>query len=280
MIVSNTRRQLISETKRLLQDHNLRPFKRYSQNFVIEPKLINWHLQYSKLCENDVVVEVGAGLGTLTKYLAENVGKVIAIERDPKLVEVLQEEFKSMKNVQIILSDVLKLDSKIFEGRKIVSNPPYKISSPLTFKIIKSSYVLSVMSYQKEFAERLVSSPGAKTYGRITIGVNYYANVEYLKSIPKSYFYPMPKVDSALIRLTPILPPFELKSEERFFEFIRTLFSFRKKTVKRALKLYLKGSETRNIREEIPLSEPLAGKRIFNLSIEQFYELFQLIQCK
>ncbi len=176
-------------------------------------------------------------MGTLTKQLAKRVDKVVAVELDPKLIEVLEGELKSYKNIEIIADDILKLDPKIFEGAKIVSNPPYKISSPLTFKIIRSAYSLAVLSYQKEFADRLVALPGTRNYGRITLGVNYYAKVEYLKSIPKSYFYPVPKIDSALVLLTPSIPPFQLESEEEFFNFVRSLISFRKKTVGRALKL-------------------------------------------
>jgi 16S rRNA (adenine1518-N6/adenine1519-N6)-dimethyltransferase len=217
-------------------------------------------------------------LGTLTKQLAERVKKVVAVELDPKLIEVLEGELTSYKNIEIISDDILKLDPKIFEGAKIVSNPPYKISSPLTFKIIRSSYVLSIMSYQKEFADRLVASPGTRNYGRITLGVNYYAEVEYLKSIPKSYFYPIPKVDSALVRLIPSKPPFAIEDEEEFFIFVRTLISFRKKTVSRALKLYIKKIELDETKRERILNTRLAEERIFRLSIEQFHELYQLIR--
>jgi 16S rRNA (adenine1518-N6/adenine1519-N6)-dimethyltransferase len=245
---------------------------------MIEPKLIQWHLQYSNLGENDVAVEVGAGLGTLTKYLAEKARKIIAIESDPKLVEVLKKELSAYKNIELISGDALKVDQTIFAGTKIISNPPYKISSPLTFKIIRSSYHLAVLSFQKEFAERMVALPGSNNYSRIALGVNYYANVEYLKSIPKTYFYPIPKVDSALVRLTPRASPFQVENEKDFFEFVRDLFIFRKKTVKRALNLYLKNKNLSALKEDQLVNFSLANERIFRLSIQQFYELYLQIQ--
>ena len=277
--INRTRNQMLSETKRILKNYNLQPFKSYSQNFVIEPKLIEWHIQYANLTKKDVVVEIGAGLGTLTKGLAEKVKKVIAIEIDPKFIEILHKELASYGNIDIIEGDILKLDQKIFDNRKIVSNPPYKISSPLTFKIIQSAFILSVMSYQKEFAERMSAPSGSKNFGRITLGVNYYAKVEHLKLVPKDYFYPAPKVESALIRLTPAEPPFYLADKEDFFGFVRHLFSFRKKTLKRALTLYFKHS---NILEEYRdkiKSYPLAEERIFRLSLQQFHELYKFVKA-
>jgi 16S rRNA (adenine1518-N6/adenine1519-N6)-dimethyltransferase len=273
-----TRNQLISEIKNLLKTYNLRAFKRYSQNFMIEPNLIRWQLDYSNLSKTDIVVEIGAGLGTLTKELAENAKKVIAVESDPKLVEVLRNELSGLNNVEVIPEDVLKLDSKIFEGTKIVSNPPYKISSPLTFKIIEASYILALMSYQKEFAVRMVAEPGSKECGRLSLGVKYYAKVEYLKPISRGFFYPAPKVDSALIRLIPGTPPFELTNKKDFFEFVRHLFSFRNKIVKHALSLYLKHRESKSIETPDLTNDSLMQKRVFQLSLEQFYELYQIFQ--
>jgi 16S rRNA (adenine1518-N6/adenine1519-N6)-dimethyltransferase len=267
----------MAETKNLLKKYDLRAFKSYSQNFAVEPKLIRLQLEYANLQRNDIVVEVGAGLGTLTKYLAENAKKVIAIECDPKLVEVLQNELSVYQNIEIIPEDVLKLDSKVFDGTKIISNPPYKISSPLTFKIIEASYILSLMSYQKEFAVRMGAQPGSKQYGRLSVGIQYYANVEYLKMIPKGYFYPIPKVDSALIRLTPCTPPFELPNKDIFFEFIRILFSFRNKIVKHALNLYLKRIIAKRIEKDSLDNIPFGNERVFQLSLQQFRELYQFL---
>ncbi|MDD1777342.1 MAG: 16S rRNA (adenine(1518)-N(6)/adenine(1519)-N(6))-dimethyltransferase RsmA [Candidatus Helarchaeota archaeon] len=273
-----TRTQLIAEIKDILKKYNLRAFKSYSQNFMIEPALIRWQVEYSNLNKSDIVVEIGAGLGTLTKELAETAKKVIAVESDPKMVEVLQSELSVFNNIEIIPEDVLNLNSKIFEGTKIISNPPYKISSPLTFKIIEASYILALLSYQREFAVRMVAEPGSKEFGRLSLGVKYYAKVEYLKSISRGFFYPVPKVDSALIRLTPCTPPFELANKKDFFEFVRHLFSFRNKTVKHALNLYLKHREPKNIETPNSTNDLLMQKRVFQLGLEQFHELYQIFQ--
>ncbi len=246
---------------------------------MVDPKLIQWHLQFSNLSPSDIVLEVGAGLGTLTRHLAEKTKKVVAVEVDPKLVEVLHKELASYNNVEIMEEDILKLDPKIFDGMKIISNTPYKISSPLTFKIIQSSYILSMMCFQKEFAERLVALPGSKNYSRITLGVSYYAKIEYIKPVPRTSFYPIPKVDSALVRLTPSEPPFHLANEKDFFEFLRHLFSFRNKSVRRALGLYLKHSDLKGIQDEKLKNVPLAQERIFRLTLQQIHELYQLIKA-
>ncbi len=276
--INLTRKQLLSKTKRILSDYNLRAFKSYSQNFVIEPKLIQWHLQYSDLTKSDVVVEIGAGLGTLTKAIAEKVKKVIAVEIDPKFIKILEKELESYGNIEIIEGDILQIEPKIFDNRKILSNTPYKISSPLTFKIIQSSYLHAVMSYQKEFAERMIAPPGSRNYGRITLGVNFYANLELLKVVPRDFFYPIPKVDSALVRLNPCDPPFQLADESDFFEFVRHLFSFRKKTIRRALNLFFKQKdiEKSNLTEFIKSS--FADERVFRLSLQKFHELYQFIK--
>jgi len=267
----------MAEIKNLLKKYNLRAFKSYSQHFAVEPKLIQWHLEYSGLQRDDVVVEIGAGLGTLTKYLAKKAKKVIAIESDQKLVEVLQNELSVYQNIEIIPEDILKLDSKIFDGTKIISNPPYKISSPLTFKIIKTSYILSLMSYQKEFAARMYAQPGSRQYGRLSLGIQYYANVEYLKVIPRGYFHPIPKIDSALIRLMPCVPPFEIIDKDDFFDFVRILFSFRNKVVEHALNLYLKRTSSKELEKNKLINIPFGNQRVFQLSLQQFYELYQFL---
>ncbi|TFG05999.1 MAG: ribosomal RNA small subunit methyltransferase A [Promethearchaeota archaeon] len=277
-IIEVTRSQLISRTNNLLKKYGLRAFKSYSQHFVVEPKLIHWHLKYANLTKEDVVVEVGAGLGTLTQFLAQRVKRVIAVEFDPEFIAILHEELADCNNVEIMEGDILKLGSNIFNGRKIVSNPPYKISSPLTFEILQSEFILAVMSYQKEFAERLIAQPGMKNYSRVTLGVQYYAKVESLRMIPRNYFRPPPKVDSTLVRLTPIVPPIHLENEREFFDFVRHLFSFRKKSVRRALGLYLKQQEGQEQIKSKLETISLASKRVFQLSLPQFYELFEFLK--
>ncbi|MHA1267676.1 MAG: 16S rRNA (adenine(1518)-N(6)/adenine(1519)-N(6))-dimethyltransferase RsmA [Candidatus Helarchaeota archaeon] len=273
-----TRSQLLAQTKALLKKYNLHASKFRSQHFMIDPQLIDWHLQFSELTKADLVVEVGAGVGTLTQILAEHAQKVIAIESDPAFINVLEQELSSFDNIDFIRSDVLTLPLDLFKGKKIISNPPYKISSPLTFRLIQSEFIISVMSYQYEFAKRMIAKPGSKEYGRLTVGLNYYAKVEYLKSIPRNFFYPIPKVDSALIRLTPQSPPFPLDNPAEFFDFVRHLFSFRNKTVLRAIRLYLKHTSS-PIRPPLDLSViPYKQDRVFQLSLNDFYTLYQLIK--
>ncbi len=209
---------------------------KFGQNFLINKEIAEREIRYANISKKDTVLEIGPGKGILTDILSKKAKKVIAIEIDKRLIKQLKE--KDYKNVDIINKDVLKLEfSKIPKFNKIVSNLPYQISSPITFKILKYNFDIAVLVYQKEFAERMIAKPKSKNYSRLSISVYYRSKCEYLETISKKFFKPRPKVDSAIIRLKPRKnPPFKIKDEETFFSFVGVLFSQRRKKIKTILR--------------------------------------------
>ncbi len=206
------------------------------QNFLIDPNTATLEVNYADIKKDDVVLEVGPGKGILTKLLAKNAEKVIAVEIDKSLVETLKDTLPS--NVTLIHNDVLKLDfEKLPRFNKVVSNLPYQISSPFTFKLLDYSFDLAVLVYQKEFAQRMVAKPGSKTYSRLSVNVYYKAECSLLRIVSKNVFYPIPKVDSAIVKLVPRkVPAFSVESEEFFKSFVTVLFSHRRKKIRNIIK--------------------------------------------
>ncbi len=206
------------------------------QNFLIDPNTATLEVNYADIKKDDVVLEVGPGKGILTKLLAKNAEKVIAVEIDKSLVETLKDTLPS--NVTLIHSDVLKLDfEKLPRFNKVVSNLPYQISSPFTFKLLDYSFDLAVLVYQKEFAQRMVAKPGSKTYSRLSVNVYYKAECSLLRIVSKNVFYPIPRVDSAIVKLVPRkVPAFNVENEEFFKSFVTVLFSHRRKKIRNIIK--------------------------------------------
>jgi len=260
----------ISDVERVLKKYNVKPKDFLGQNFLIDERIIKREVEYADLNKNDVVLEVGAGVGNLTEELLKKAGKVIAVEKDRRLAEILKDRFGG-ENIRIITSDILKI--RLPKFNKVVSNIPYLISSPLTFKLLKENFELGVMSYQKEFAERLAAKPGEKNYSRISAATYYHAEVELLETVPKTAFYPSPKVDSAVVRIKPKKPPFEV-NEAKFFNFVHAVFTQKKKTLKNALKLSSHLLKFKIEEEKIP--KELLEKRVFQLSPEEIAEICNL----
>jgi len=237
---------LLLETIKTLRAHNIKVSKKKGQHFLVSSNLLKREIDYSEIQSSDTVLEIGAGLGTLTKVLAEKAKKVFAIEMDHKLLQVLKDKLSIFNNVEIISGDALKLEFP--PTQKIVSNIPYSISSPLTFKILSAKYERAVLTYQLEFAERLIAKPGTKNYGRITVGVYYKAEVKLLERIPRTAFYPPPKVESAMVMLKPKPPPFAPLNEKTFFEIVRFLFMHPNKKAKHGVRYYLKSKNNKDFK--------------------------------
>jgi len=206
------------------------------QNFLIDPNIAQLEVIYADIKKDDVVLEVGPGKGILTNLLAKNAKNVIAVEIDKNLFKSLKETLPS--NVTLIHSNVLKLDfENLPKFNKVVSNLPYQISSPFTFKLLDYSFNLAVLVYQKEFAERIIAKPGSKKYSRLSVNVYYKSECSLLRIVSKSVFYPIPKVDSAIIKLVPRkTPAFSVKNEEFFKDFVNVMFSHRRKKIKNIIK--------------------------------------------
>jgi len=199
--------------------------------------LLERMISYASVSPKDIVLEVGAGLGFLTQLLAERCRRVIAVEIDGKLMGILRDELREMRNVELVHGDVLNTPLPRFN--KVVSTPPYSISSPLLFWLLDHVFDCAVLTFQEEFARRLSAQVGSKDYSRLTVATYYRADAELLDFVSKSAFYPPPDVDSVVVRLKPREPPFKVKDEKTFFELVRVMFTQRNKKVRNAVLPFL-----------------------------------------
>jgi 16S rRNA (adenine1518-N6/adenine1519-N6)-dimethyltransferase len=261
---------LYQQAKHLMRVYRVFPKKYLGQNFVVDKQFLQLMSSYASVGRSDVVLEVGAGFGFLTRLLAQKSRKVVAVEADARLVEALQNELSRFDNVELIEGSVLKVAIPPFD--KVVSNPPFSISSPLLFWLLKRTFNRAVVTFQKEFVERLNAPVGSKDYGRLTISTYYHSEVEVLDSIPKEAFYPSPEVDVVIVRLKPKrLAPFRLEDEEVFDEVVQTLFTQRNRKVRNAVLPLLRkhGSEgTAAVKNADVL--PFHNKRVRDLAPEDF----------
>jgi 16S rRNA (adenine1518-N6/adenine1519-N6)-dimethyltransferase len=225
---------LYQKAKHLMHTYKIFPKKRLGQNFMADEHFLSLLLSYAALESSDVVLEVGAGFGFLTHFLAQKSKTVVAVEADTHLVQILQSELAGLNNVELIEGDIFEVHLPVFN--KVVSNPPFSISSPLLFWLFSKTFDFAVLTFQKEFARRLDVEIGCKDYSRLTVSTYYHAEVELLDDVPKEAFYPRPDVDAAIVRLKPRnSPPFHVKDEKVFEEVVRTLFTQRNRKVRKAI---------------------------------------------
>ena len=219
--------------------------KKYGQNFLIDSNILDKIIESAQLTKDDCVLEIGPGIGTMTQYLAEQAGEVVAVEIDKNLIPILEDTLSDYSNVTILNEDILKVDiSKIVEERnggkpiKVVANLPYYITTPIIMALFESHVpLLSVtIMVQKEMADRMQVGPGTKDYGALSLAVQYYAKPEIITRVPASCFMPKPNVDSTVIRLTRYeKPPVEVEDEAYLFAVIRASFNQRRKTLANGL---------------------------------------------
>ncbi len=222
--------------------NRIHPKKQLGQHFLINPDVLTRIPETAELIDTDVVIEIGAGLGCLTAVLLNRAKQVIAIEVDALLYAALAAQFENESVIQLLHADILKLefDSLLaaHNRTKVIANLPYNITTPILWKLLAHHKQLSqcVLMMQKEVAERIVAPPGGKAYGALTIGTSYYAEAVLVDILSPNNFYPPPKVDSALLKLTMReKPKVEVHNEEFFFKVVRTAFRMRRKMLKNAL---------------------------------------------
>lgn len=225
---------LRSQTINVLKSNNIRLDKRKGQNYLINQGILSRIIDCAELSNEDTVLEIGAGIGTLTIPIAERVKKVVAVEQDIKIADVLKKRLNDLDihNVELIVGDATQIEFPEFN--KVVSNLPYKISSPITFKLLEHDFDSAVLMYQKEFAERMLAEPGNKNYSRLSVMMHFGAKVAMLFDVPSSAFIPQPKVSSAVIKLTPDKREGAF-DEHTFKKTSRALFQHKRKKVANAL---------------------------------------------
>lgn len=277
---------ILEETQFIMKKYKIRANKSLGQNFLINQNVVDNIVGCSNITKDDLVIEIGPGLGTLTKELLEKAGKVICIELDKKMVKILTERFSLYDNFELINNDVLqvKLNKIISEEKekhgyksaKIVANLPYYITTPIIMKLLEDRLDLESITVmiQKEVADRLIATPGEKNTGAITYSVYYYATSEAILEVPNDSFIPEPEVTSKVIKLTLRKePPVEVKSKGVMFKIIKSAFMQRRKTLLNALtntKVFMSKEEGMKILNELGLDENIRAEK---LTLEKFAEI-------
>ena len=272
----------------VLQKYNFTFQKKYGQNFLIDSHVLEKIMDAAEIGKDDCVVEIGPGIGTMTQYLAERAGEVVAVEIDKNLIPILTETLADYKNVSIINEDILKVDlNRIVEekngGRpvKIVANLPYYITTPIIMGLFENHVPVKSITVmvQKEVADRMQVGPGTKDYGALSLAVQYYAKSEIVAIVPPNCFIPRPNVASAVIRLTcHEKKPVEVKDEKGMFALIRASFNQRRKTLANSLSnaqnLSLTREQVTEALESMQLSPTIRGEA---LTLEQFAALADIL---
>ncbi len=281
-------RNSLEDTKFILKKYHITANKKLGQNFLINDEVINGIVEASNIQKEDLVIEIGPGLGTLTSELLENAGKVIAIELDENMLPILNDRFKLYDNFELLNEDVLKVDlNKLISENmgglskaKVVANLPYYITTPIIMKLLENKLNIESITVmvQKEVADRITAKPGDKLSGSITYSVDYYAEAEKIVFVDKSSFIPAPEVDSEVIKLQiREEPKVHVENEELFFKVIKASFMQRRKTLLNGLNNsgIIKDKESlKEILQKLGLSVDIRGEK---LTIEQFAELSNLI---
>ena len=261
---------LAKETKKILQDNGIRLNKNLGQNYLIDDFKRKKIIKYGNLTKDDVVLEIGPGIGTLTIELAKKSKKVIAIEQDTTIFNILKDRLKKegITNVELINGDAVKVDFPEFN--KIVSNLPYQISSPISFKFLEYDFDLAILMYQKEFADRMNGKVGTKQYSRLSAMLYYKADIEFLTKVSPESFIPSPQVDSAVIKLKPKEMDKNITEEDYkiYSKVVKALFQHKNKKARNALI---------DSRREIGIKDKKELKQILNQAEDTNPELKTLL---
>ena len=272
------------QTIEIIQKYQFAFQKKFGQNFLIDTHVLDKIISAAGITKEDCVLEIGPGIGTMTQYLAEHAGRVVAVEIDTNLLPILDETLKGYDNVTVINNDILKLDiNKLVDeyngGRpiKVVANLPYYITTPIIMGLFESDVPIDniTVMVQKEVADRMQVGPGSKDYGALSLAVQYYAEPYIVANVPPNCFIPRPNVGSAVIRLTRYKePPVKVEDPKLMFKLIRASFNQRRKTLQNGLNNspdipYTKEQIVEAI-ESLQVSPSVRGEA---LTLEQFARL-------
>ncbi|MCC2164986.1 16S rRNA (adenine(1518)-N(6)/adenine(1519)-N(6))-dimethyltransferase RsmA [Brotaphodocola catenula] len=275
-------------TIEVIQKYGFAFQKKFGQNFLIDPHVLEKIIASAGVTKDDMVLEIGPGIGTMTQYLAESAGRVVAVEIDNNLIPILQETLKDYDNVTVIHNDILKVDiaelaEKYNGGRpiKVVANLPYYITTPIIMGLFESHVPIDniTVMVQKEVADRMQEGPGSKNYGALSLAVQYYAEPYIVANVPPNCFIPRPSVGSAVIRLTRHKDaPVQTKDEQMMFRLIRASFNQRRKTLQNGINnasdLHFTKEQIASAIESMGLPPAVRGE---TLTLEQFAKLADLL---
>ena len=266
------------KTAELVKKYNFKFSKSLGQNFLVDDSVPRDIVSGAEVDENDLIIEIGPGVGTLTAQLLNKAKKVVAIELDNDLIPILKQEIGDNPKFELIHNDALKVDFNEIIGEeksvKLVANLPYYVTTPIIVKLLKENYNFKSLTImiQKEVAERMNAGPGTKDYGALSLLVQYYCNTEIIRRVPPQCFIPRPKVDSIVIRLDRLSEPkVNVENEKLFFEIIRSSFNMRRKTLWNGVKNIGLAKESLELAfEEANVDSKRRGE---TLTIEEFATL-------
>ncbi len=278
----------VEGTKAVISKYPFAFQKKFGQNFLIDPHVLDKIIRAADITEEDCVIEIGPGIGSVTQALIENAGKVISIEIDDQLIPILTEQFGSAPNFTLIHKDVLKVDLEALikeaspnKRVKVVANLPYYITTPIIMMLLENELPIESITVmvQKEEADRLSSKPSTKQYGAISVAVNYYSEPYLVANVPRNCFMPRPNVDSAVIKLTVHEnPPVKAQNTKQMFRIIKAAFLLRRKTLLNTLaahgELGLDKEQLKNLLDESGVGSQTRGE---TLSIQAFADLSDYI---
>ena len=280
----------VEGTKAVISKYPFAFQKKFGQNFLIDPRVLDKIIDSAEITKEDCVIEIGPGIGSVTQQLIEHAGKVISIEIDDQLIPILTEQFGDCENFRLIHKDVLKVDlQKLIQEEspnrkiKVVANLPYYITTPIIMTLLENQLNIESITVmvQKEVADRLASKPGSKQYGAITVSVNYYCDSYLVANVPRNCFMPRPNVDSAVIQLKlHDEPPVQVGNVKQLFKIIKAAFLLRRKTLLNTLAAHGElGIEKDRLKELLDESGIGAQTRGETLSIEDFARLSDYIDA-
>ena len=268
------------KTKEIVKKYGFRLSKKLGQNFLIDENIIHKIITGAEITKDDIIVEVGPGIGTLTQYLAEEASRVLAIEIDKKLIPILEETLKDYDNIEVINKNVLDINLKElvvskFKGQrvKVVANLPYYVTTPIIMKFLEEEVPIKdiVVMVQKEVADRLKAKPSTKDYGSLSVAVQYYCEPQIVTRVPKTVFIPNPNVESTVIRLKALdNPQVQVDDKRLFHNVVRASFAKRRKTLLNSLSFSNLGLDKDQINKILKSCHIDPKRRGESLTIEEF----------
>ncbi|MCK4757531.1 MAG: ribosomal RNA small subunit methyltransferase A [Thermoplasmata archaeon] len=262
----------VSEIQGTLGKLGIRPSRKRSQNFLLSEDIARWQVEAAGIRDDDKVLEIGPGLGILSKYILEKTNNAVFIEKEPALAKFIENEY----GANVICGDALETDLSGYDV--IISNLPYHISSEITVRVLRGNFRTAILMYQKEFAAHLTASPGSRDFSRISVFREFYAEAEVIKQVSKSNYYPVPKVDSSIVKLSSREPPFQPDNIDHYFNVVRMLFSHKKRTVRNALlsEAVALASTKKELKPKLE-SLPFSDDRVFKLAPEDINKIAEFI---